>query len=157
MIAYLGLGSNLGDRRAAIERALVALTRLGLLESRSHLYETDPEGGADQPKYINAAVRLRTDHSARSLLEACLAIEREQGRTRPPTGEKAPRTLDIDVLLYGDQVIDEPGLHVPHPSLLLRTFVRIPLAEVALPGLRHPMMGVVLDSSPPDPTVRRLD
>jgi len=153
MVGYLGLGSNLGDRRAHIERALAALAKCGRVEAVSGLYENPPEGGAAQPTYLNAAVRLRTSLSARELLAACLDIERAQGRVRPAGGEKAARTIDLDVLLYGDQIIHEPDLRVPHPRLLLRPFVRIPLADVALPGLRHPVSGETLDRCSPDPAV----
>jgi 2-amino-4-hydroxy-6-hydroxymethyldihydropteridine diphosphokinase len=156
MVAYLGLGSNLGDRERTVEAAIAALGSLGSVKSHSALYETDPEGGADQPKYINAVVRLDTEHSALALLQACLAIEDRHGRKREAGKPKAARTLDIDLLLYGAEVIDQPGLSVPHPSLLARPFVRIPLAEVALPGLRHPRTGDLLDRAGPDRTVRRL-
>ena len=135
---------------------MVALAVLGRVAARSSLYETLPEGGARQPRYINAAVRLDTELSARRLLEGCLAIESARGRVRQPGTGKAPRTLDIDLLLYGDAVIDEPGLRVPHPSLLARSFVRIPLAEVALPGLRHPTTADALDCCHPDPSVMRF-
>jgi 2-amino-4-hydroxy-6-hydroxymethyldihydropteridine diphosphokinase len=157
MVVYLGLGSNLGDRRAEIARAIHALAKLGSVVASSALYETEPEGGADQPMYLNAAVRLETVLSASALLQACLSIERAQGRMRPAGATKAPRTIDIDLLLYGAAVIEEPGLRVPHPALLSRPFVRIPLAEVALPNLRHPISGDSLAEYAPDPTVRRLD
>ena len=157
MVVYLALGANLGDRRGAIARAIVAMAELGQVAASSALYETDPEGGADQPPYLNAVVRLETELSARALLQACLDIERAQGRVRPAGKAKAPRIIDIDLLLYGTSVIDEPGLKIPHPSLLLRPFVRIPLAEVALPGLRHPRSHDLLVRYPPEPTVRRLD
>jgi len=157
MVVYLGLGSNLGDRRAEIAQAVHAMAQLGRVAASSSLYETEPEGGADQPEYLNAVVRVDTELSARSLLQACLDIERRQGRVRPTGMAKAPRTLDIDLLLYGAAVIEEPGLSVPHPSLLSRPFVRIPLAEVALPGLRHPVSGEPLTECPPDSTVRRID
>jgi 2-amino-4-hydroxy-6-hydroxymethyldihydropteridine diphosphokinase len=157
MVVYLGLGSNLGDRRAEIARAIGALSRLGTLAASSAFYETEPEGGADQPTYLNAAVRLETDLSARALLQACLSIERAQGRVRPAGATKAPRIIDIDLLLYGTAVIEEPGLRVPHPALLSRSFVRIPLADVALVGLCHPISGESLAVCPPDPTVRRFD
>lgn len=153
MLVYLGLGSNLGDRRAHIERAMAALENCGRVQAKSALYETLPEGGAPQPRYLNAAVRVQTALSPRELLSACLGIERAQGRVRPPGQDKAPRTVDIDLLLYGDQVIDLPDLRVPHPRLLLRSFVRIPLADVALPGLRHPVTGDPLDRCDPDPAV----
>jgi 2-amino-4-hydroxy-6-hydroxymethyldihydropteridine diphosphokinase len=155
MDVYLGLGSNLGDRAAEIEGAMHALGQVGTVAACSALYETLPEGGAAQPNYINAAVRLQTGLSARQLLHACLDIERTRGRVRPHHASKAPRTLDIDILLFGAQVIDEPGLRVPHPSLLVRPVVRIPLADVARPGLRHPVTGEALDGCAPDPSVVR--
>jgi 2-amino-4-hydroxy-6-hydroxymethyldihydropteridine diphosphokinase len=154
MIAYLGLGSNLGDRQAEVAHARRALATLGRVAALSALYETEPEGGAPQPRYLNAAVRLETELLARTLLEACLRVEHERGRIR--TTDKGPRILDIDLLLYGAEIIAEPGLCVPHPSLLSRPFVRIPLADVALPGLRHPQSGEPLDCCAPDPTVRRI-
>jgi 2-amino-4-hydroxy-6-hydroxymethyldihydropteridine diphosphokinase len=156
MVAYLGLGSNLGDRPAEIGRAVQALSALGRVAAVSALYETEPEGGAQEPRYINAAVRLETELAARALLAACLGIERARGRIRPADKRKAPRIIDIDLLLYSAEVLDEPGLSVPHPALLARPFVRIPLAEVALPGLRHPQSGDALDRSEPDATVRRI-
>jgi 2-amino-4-hydroxy-6-hydroxymethyldihydropteridine diphosphokinase len=156
MVAYLGLGSNLGDRQAEVAGAARALTSVGRVVALSAFYETEPEGGAQEPRYINAVARVETELSARSLLEACLAIERARGRIRPADGGKIPRIIDIDMLLYGIEVIAEPGLHVPHPALLARPFVRIPLADVALPGLRHPASGEALDRCEPDETVRRL-
>jgi 2-amino-4-hydroxy-6-hydroxymethyldihydropteridine diphosphokinase len=156
MVAYLGLGSNLGDRSAEIGRAVQALSALGRVVAVSALYETEPEGAARQPRYINAVVRVETELAARALLVACLGIERARGRIRPADKRKAPRIIDIDLLLYGAEVLDEPGLTIPHPSLLARPFVRIPLAEVALPGLHHPQSGDALDRSEPDATVRRV-
>jgi len=156
MVVYLGLGSNLGDRQAEIAQAIRAMATLGRVAASSALYETEPEGGADQPRYLNAVVRLETALPAHALLQACLAIERAQGRVRPAGLAKASRTIDIDLLLYGAAVIKEAGLWVPHPSLLLRPFVRIPLAEVALPGLLHPVSGESLTECAPDRTVRRI-
>lgn len=155
MIAYVALGSNLGDRAAHITAAVRGLCDLGSVVC-SALYETAPEGGAVQPDYLNAVARIETWVTPRQLLDACLAIERQQGRVRPSGVAKASRTLDIDVLLCDDQVIDEPGLSIPHPRLLQRPFVRIPLAEVALPGLHHPQTGEALGDTLPDPTVRRI-
>jgi 2-amino-4-hydroxy-6-hydroxymethyldihydropteridine diphosphokinase len=157
MVAYLALGSNLGDRQAEIAAAVRALATVGHVVAQSALYETEPEHGAREPRYLNAAVRVETQLSPRALLDGCLWIEREHGRARPADRTKAPRTIDIDLLLYGAKVLDEPGLRVPHPSLLRRPFVRIPLAEVALPGLRHPETGDALDRAEPDPTVRKID
>jgi len=156
MLAYLGLGSNLGDREAEIAQAIRSLAKLGRVAASSAFYETEPEGGASQPKYLNAVVRLETDLPSRALLEGCLEIERAQGRVRPTGVAKAPRTIDIDLLLYGTATIEEPGLCVPHPSLLVRPFVRIPLAEVALPGLCYPKSGEQLDRCVPDRSVRRV-
>jgi 2-amino-4-hydroxy-6-hydroxymethyldihydropteridine diphosphokinase len=159
MIAYLALGSNLGDRAAHLAAAVRALAALGRVAACSGLYETRPEGGAEQPDYVNAVVRLETGLSPRALLDGCLAVELGEGRVRPqvkPSALKASRTLDIDVLLCDDQIIDEPGLTVPHPRLLLRPFVRIPLAEVALRGLRHPQTHEALKAAEPDKAVRKL-
>jgi 2-amino-4-hydroxy-6-hydroxymethyldihydropteridine diphosphokinase len=156
MIVYLALGSNLGDRAAEIRLAIETLAGLGRVAAASPLYETLPEGGAAQPRYLNAAVRLETTLPARALLLACLAIERARGRVRSTTLPKASRTLDIDLLLYGDEVLDEPGLRIPHPALLRRPFVRIPLADVALPGLCHPGTGEPLDRAESEASVRRV-
>ena len=156
MLVYLGLGSNLGDRPTEIRLAVQALAAQGRVAAASALYETEPEGGTPEPRYLNAAVRLETELSARALLALCLDLERQRGRIRPPDKRKVPRIIDIDILLYGAEVCDEPGLTIPHPALLARPFVRIPLAEVAEPGLIHPLSGVALDSAQPDVTVRRL-
>ena len=159
MIAYLALGSNLGDRAAHLAAAVRALAALGRVAACSGLFETRPEGGAQQPDYVNAVVRLETGLSPRALLDGCLAVERGEGRVRPQvevSALKASRTLDIDVLLCDDQIIDGPGLTVPHPRLLVRPFVRIPLAEVALQGLRHPQTHEPLEAAEPDKAVRRL-
>jgi 2-amino-4-hydroxy-6-hydroxymethyldihydropteridine diphosphokinase len=156
--AYLGLGSNLGDRAALIEVALAALAAAGVaVRARSPLYETDPVTVDPQPLYLNAAARVETALAPDALLALCLATERALGRRRPPgAAGPAPRPIDIDLLLYGDAIVDQPGLVVPHPRLLARAFVRIPLADVAAPGLRHPTTGEPLDRAPPDPGVRQL-
>ncbi|HVX96475.1 MAG TPA: 2-amino-4-hydroxy-6-hydroxymethyldihydropteridine diphosphokinase [Polyangia bacterium] len=154
--AYLALGSNLGDRKALISAALERLEGAGVhVAARSPLYETDPVTPDPQPLYLNGAARLETTLSARALLDLCLAIERDLGRERlAGASTPAPRPIDLDVLLYGDAVIDEPGLLVPHPRLLARAFVRIPLAAVAAPGLRHPVTGDALDRAITEPGVR---
>ena len=156
--AYLGLGANLGDRRAAIARALEALDAAGVrIAARSPLYETDAVAPDPQPPYLNAAARVETALTARALLAACLDVERALGRVRPPGRPAAARTIDVDLLLHGDAVIDQPpDLVVPHPRLLQRAFVRIPLADVALPGLVHPVTREPLDHATPSPSVRRL-
>ena len=155
--AYLALGSNLGDRRAFLHAAAAALAQVPgtCLLAQSSIYETVPEGNAPEPLYLNAAVRVETSLSARQLLDSCLGIELMLGRIRPADGAKCARVIDIDLLLFGEQTIDEPGLQVPHPALLARPFVRIPLADVATPGLCHPQTGERLDKSEPDAGVRR--
>ena len=154
--AYLGLGANLGDRRVAIERALEALAAGGThIAARSPLYETDAVTPDPQPPYLNAAARVETALPARALLALCLDVERALGRVRPPGQTAAARTIDVDLLLYDDRVIDAPPeLVVPHPRLLERPFVRIPLADVALPGLVHPVTREALDRADPAPSVR---
>jgi 2-amino-4-hydroxy-6-hydroxymethyldihydropteridine diphosphokinase len=137
----IAIGSNLGDRRAAIAFAVDRLSPIISESSLSELVETEPEGEGfeTQPLYLNAALVGETRLSARQLLDALLAIEREYGRERPYHG--APRTLDLDLVLLGDQIVDEPGLQVPHPRFRGRFFVLGPMAEVA-PDLRDPVTGL---------------
>lgn len=139
-LAYVGLGANLGDRRAALEGAVAELGRTrGVRVMRvSTFHETAPVGGPPQPDYLNGVVEVETDLGARALLDAILSIERRFGRERRERW--GPRTLDLDLLLYGDGVIEEPGLSVPHPRMAERGFVLAPLAELA-PDLRHPGLG----------------
>jgi 2-amino-4-hydroxy-6-hydroxymethyldihydropteridine diphosphokinase len=133
--AYVGVGANLGDREATIRAALDALPGVVAV---STLRETDPVGVVDQPLFLNGAVALETTLAPRALLETLLAVERELGRER---GERwGPRTIDLDLLLYGDETIDEPGLTVPHPRLHERRFVLEPLADLD-PGLVIPRRG----------------
>ena len=153
---YLAFGSNLGDREGAIVRAIDLLAGRGVtVLGRSPFYETDPVTPDPQPLYLNAVVRAETALAAPALLAICLDVERALGRRRPPGPTPAPREIDIDLLLYGAEVIDNPpALVVPHPRLAERPFVRIPLGDVAAPGLRHPLTGEPLDRAPPDPSVR---
>jgi 2-amino-4-hydroxy-6-hydroxymethyldihydropteridine diphosphokinase len=154
--AYLGLGSNLDDRAALIEGALSRLSTGGArVVARSPLYETDPVTPDPQPPYLNAAARVETALGAGALLGLCLSVEHALGRVRPPGRPQAPRTIDIDILLFGNEVIDLPGLSIPHPRLLVRQFARVPLADVAEPGLRHPVTGDRLDLVTLQPSVRR--
>jgi 2-amino-4-hydroxy-6-hydroxymethyldihydropteridine diphosphokinase len=153
--AYVGLGSNLGDREGTLEAAVGRLRNLPETKvlRLSSLRDTDPVGYLDQPRFLNGAVALETGLSARSLLDALLELEEELGRNRAAAPPKGPRTLDLDLLLYGDEVIDEPGLEIPHPRLHERRFVLEPLAELD-PSLEVPGKGSVqtllskLDSGP---------
>jgi 2-amino-4-hydroxy-6-hydroxymethyldihydropteridine diphosphokinase len=141
--AYVGLGSNLGDRDAYLHAALGALAVEPGIEvvAVSSFRDTDPLGVVDQPRFLNAATQLETTLTARAVLERLLAIERRLGRTRG--GERfGPRTIDLDLLLYGDERLDEPGLEVPHPRLHERRFALEPLAELD-PGLVVPGHGRV--------------
>ena len=141
--AYVALGANLGDRERTLQAAVAALGEEDGIEvvAVSTLRETEPVGVGEQPRYLNGAVALETTLTARELLERLLAVEQRFGRVRI-AGEHGPRTLDLDLLLYGDEEIDEPGLTVPHPRLHERRFVLEPLAEVA-PGLEVPGKGRV--------------
>lgn len=142
---YIGLGSNLDDPPAQVEAGLRALAALpeSRLVQRSRLYDTAPWGRTDQPAFVNAAAHLETALSPHALLDALLAIERAAGRERDGT-RWGPRVLDLDILLYGNLVLDEPGLRLPHPHLHERTFVLAPLAEIA-PHLDIPGHGRVAD------------
>ena len=136
-LAYVGLGSNLGDREGAIRRAaeLIGAARL------SPLFETEPWGFHDQPSFLNAAAEVETPLTARSFLTQLLDVERRLGRERigPRWG---PRTIDLDLLLWGNERISEPGLDVPHPLMLERLFVLEPLAALA-PDQEIPGYGIV--------------
>jgi 2-amino-4-hydroxy-6-hydroxymethyldihydropteridine diphosphokinase len=135
-MAYVGLGANLGDREGSMRRAVELLKELGPVRMAS-IRETDPVGVSEQPKFLNAAAEVDTELSARDLLERLLAIERQLGRDRSVETRWGPRTIDLDLLLYGSETIDEPGLTVPHPRLAERRFVLEPLHELD-PGLRLP-------------------
>ncbi len=136
--ACIAMGSNLGARRALLRGALAEMRVLGRLRAVSPLYETEPVGLREQPAFLNAAALVGTGLGARELLGRLLEIEARHGRVR---GEKdGPRTLDLDLLFYGGELIREPGLEVPHPRLHERRFVLAPMAAVA-PGWRHPRLG----------------
>ena len=137
--AYVGLGANLGDREATMRRAIELLG--DEVVAVSSFRETDPVGYEEQPRFLKAPVALETELTPRELLDRLLAVERELGRTRdgPRYG---PRTIDLDLLLYGDVVVIEPGLRVPHPRLAERRFALEPLAELD-PGLTIPGAGAV--------------
>ena len=132
MRAYIGLGSNLGDRRATLERAVELLGAGPDLRvvAVSELRETDPMDYLDQPRFLNGAVLVETELPAPELLERLLAVERELGRERDTAVRFGPRTIDLDLLLYGSETIDAAGLTVPHPRLAERRFALEPLVEL---------------------------
>ena len=138
-VAYVGLGANLGDRDATIRAAIAELPGVVVV---STLRETDPVGVTDQPRFLNGVAALETELPPRELLDRLLAVERGLGRERRERW--GPRTIDLDLLLYGDEVIDEDGLTIPHPRLHERRFVLEPLAEIA-PELVIPGQGRVED------------
>jgi 2-amino-4-hydroxy-6-hydroxymethyldihydropteridine diphosphokinase len=142
--SFVGLGSNLGDPQEQIRRAVELLAAEDGLEvvAVSALRETDPVGYEDQPRFLNGAVELRTSLSARELLDRLLGIERRLGRIRGEGSRFGPRTIDLDLLLHGDEVVAEPGLVVPHPRLHERRFALEPLAELD-PALEIPGRGPV--------------
>ena len=135
--AYLGLGSNLGERRAYLERALEFLAQRLRLERVSSIYDSEPVGNIEQPRFLNLACQTSTTLSPAGLLALAKGIEAKMGRTG---GTGTPRQIDIDILFYGDQVIQTPELVIPHPRLTERAFVLVPLVEIA-PDLAHPLNG----------------
>jgi len=139
VLAYVGLGSNLGEREATLRQALEGLGSTEGIEvvAVSSFRETDPVGLIDQPRFVNAAAALETTLPPRELLERLLDVERALGRDRAVEERWGPRTVDLDLLLYGGETIDEPGLEVPHPRLVERAFVLEPLLELD-PGLQLP-------------------
>ena len=135
--AYIGLGANLGDREGTLREAVNRLAKVGTITALSSLYETEPVGYRDQPPFLNAVVALQTGLTPQELMRELLAIEQAMGRQR--AFRNAPRTLDLDVLLFGDAVIETPELTVPHPRMHERAFVLVPLAEIA-PKVVHPVL-----------------
>ena len=136
-VAYLSLGSNIGDRAANLRGAIAQLKAAGSLRAVSSLYETQPVEVTDQPWFLNCVASIETTKTPRELLKFALSIEATMGRLRMRA--KGPRKIDIDVLLFGDRVLEEPGLTIPHPALHQRRFVLEPLVEIA-PEARHPVL-----------------
>jgi 2-amino-4-hydroxy-6-hydroxymethyldihydropteridine diphosphokinase len=127
--AWIGLGSNLGDRAALLERAVELLADAGVRPLRcSHLYETAPEGGADEPDYLNAVLQAETDRGPRELLGVLAAVEEQLGR--PPAPRTGPRPVDLDLLALGEWIVADQDLTLPHPRLAARAFVLVPLCEL---------------------------
>ena len=139
---YLGLGSNLGNRRDNLDRALDFLSQRLRIGKVSSIYDTEPVGNINQPRFLNLVCQAYTTLSPIELLALVKGIENKLGRV--PSKSNAPRPIDIDILFYGDQVIETPELIVPHPRLAERAFVLIPLAEIA-PELVHPVSGKTIE------------
>ena len=154
---YLSLGSNLGDREANLSTAITKLAEFGNVIVVSSFYETEPVDVPAQPWFLNCAVKFETEKMPRQLMSAILSLEQSMGRQRRQS--KGPRTIDIDVLLFGSSVIELPSLTVPHPRMHQRRFVLEPLAEIA-PEARHPVfkrtMRELRDALPVGQTVKRL-
>ena len=158
-VAFLSLGSNVGDTRQHLKAARRALPTLGVsVEETSACYETEPVDFKDQPWFLNQVIRVRTDLAPMELLQACLRTEQEQGRRRDVA--KGPRTLDIDILLYDDLILERQELQIPHPRIPLRRFVLEPLAALA-PNKIHPVLQDTLSNllakCPDNSRVERLE
>ncbi len=155
--AYLGLGSNLGDCEDNLRQAISLLGERGEITALSSVYETEPWGYTEQPSFLNMACGLQTALSPQQLLAVAQDVERRLGRMR--TIRYGPRTIDVDILLYGDLVVDAPDLQIPHPGIPERAFVLAPLAEIAS-GVEHPVLkrpiGALLADAPGRETVVRL-
>ena len=134
---FILAGSNLGDRKTNLEFALESLARGGTVINSSSCFETEPVGYSDQPWFLNQVIELETPLTPSELLKLCLEIETQCGRIR--TFPNAPRTLDLDILLFGDAVIKQPGLIIPHPRMQERRFALEPLAQIA-PDTIHPVL-----------------
>lgn len=157
-LAYLSLGSNVGNREKNLREAIRRLGTLGRVVSVSSFYETEPVEFTEQPWFLNCAVALETAQSASQLMSGILEMELEMGRQR--LQKKGPRIIDIDILLFEDEIVKTPDLTIPHPAMAERRFVLEPLAEIA-DQARHPVLkrtiGELLRALPPGQTVRRVE
>ncbi len=156
-LVYLSLGSNVGDREAQLQSAVARLAEIGRVMAVSSFYETEPVEFTHQPWFLNCAVALETGQTPQQLMASILRIEQEMGRRRAQ--KKGPRTIDIDILLFDDTVLDSSEVTIPHPALHERRFVLEPLAEIA-PELLHPVLRKTIaalhDALPPGQIVRKL-
>lgn len=154
---YLSLGSNVGERAANLTTAIGRLRTLGTVVAVSSFYETEPVEFEAQPWFLNCAVRLETEKMPKQLLAGILHLEQQMGRQRAQ--KKGPRTIDIDILLYGNSIVDAKGLTIPHPAMHERRFVLEPLAEIA-PEVRHPVLKETIrelkDALPPGKEVKKI-
>ncbi|HTL99999.1 MAG TPA: 2-amino-4-hydroxy-6-hydroxymethyldihydropteridine diphosphokinase [Candidatus Omnitrophota bacterium] len=156
---YVGIGSNLGDREFLIRKAVESLRQLPQtnVSGVSSLYDTEPVGETEQPPFLNAVAWIETELLPRELLWQMLLIEKRMGRVR--SKRWGPRSIDLDLLFYDDELIDEPDLQVPHPEAHRRAFVLYPLLELD-PNFRHPVTGEtvrrMIQKLPPNPPVRKL-
>jgi 2-amino-4-hydroxy-6-hydroxymethyldihydropteridine diphosphokinase len=155
-LVYLSLGSNVGDREAQLRDALTRLAAIGRVVAVSSFYETEPVEFTRQPWFLNCAVALETSKTPRELIAAILRIEEDMGRRR--LQKKGPRSIDIDILLVGSLVVEEPELTIPHPAMHQRRFVLEPLAEIA-PEVLHPVLNKTIrelrDALPEGQTVQK--
>ena len=154
---YLSLGSNVGDREAQLRAAQARLTAVGRVVVASSFYETEPVEFTEQPWFLNFVLALETSNTPQQLMTAILRIEEEMGRRR--TQKKGPRSIDIDILLFDDIIMDSTNLTIPHPALQQRRFVLEPMAEIA-PEVVHPSLKKTIrelrDTLPPGQVVRKL-
>ncbi|MCU1303974.1 MAG: 2-amino-4-hydroxy-6-hydroxymethyldihydropteridine pyrophosphokinae [Candidatus Sulfotelmatobacter sp.] len=154
---YLSLGSNVGDRAAQLFAAQIRLKAIGTVSAVSSFYETEPVEFTSQPWFLNCAVAMETNNTPQQLMATLLRVEEEMGRRR--VQKKGPRTIDIDILLFGDTIVDSADLTIPHPAMQTRRFVLEPLAEIA-PQAFHPVfkktIRELLDALPVGQIVRKL-
>jgi len=157
-LVYLSLGSNVGDRQAQLQDARARLATVGRVVAESSLYETEPVELTQQPWFLNCALALETSKTPQQLMAAILRVEEEMGRRRMQ--KKGPRSIDIDILLFGDTIINSPELTIPHPAMQQRRFVLEPLAEIA-PEVLDPVLKKTIrelrDELPPGQVVRKLE
>lgn len=156
-LAYLSMGSNVGDREVRLREAQARLAAAGRVVAVSSLYETEPVEFTEQPWFLNCAVALETEKTAPELMAAILKIEQEMGRRR--VQKKGPRLIDIDILLFGNEIVDSAELRIPHPAMHQRRFVLEPLAEIG-PHVLHPVLKRTIrelgDALPVGQVVRRI-